>query len=125
MSVLKPIFPLLLCLLVACTDSAPDIDLSQNIDADLPPLAEIYTPLNGDTLPANTAFSLDYEVVRGSNGVYVEIHVDKNAPEKVVGTSGRHRVEGLSPGKHRLSVIEFDKRGKPTGAHASVSIMVE
>jgi hypothetical protein len=110
---------------LGCTDSTPDINISSDIDADLSPLAEIYAPEDGAILPADTPFALDYAVVRGTKGTYVEIQVDKGKASRVVLLSGRHFVQGLAPGKHRLSVTEYDKKGKPTGARAAVNITVK
>jgi hypothetical protein len=111
--------------MLGCKEPNPGINISSDIDADLSPLAEIYAPEDGATLAANQPFAFDYAVVRGSKGAYVEIQVDQDAPSRVVRLSGRHFIHGLAPGKHRLSVIEYDNKGQPTGARAAINITAE
>lgn len=114
-----------LFLVAACEGDPPEINLSTDVDKVYPPLAEIYAPKDGGTVPAHQSFALDYAVVRGTSGSYVEIQVDKKKPQKVALTDGRHLIEGLAPGKHRISITEYNKKGKPTGARAAVEITAQ
>lgn len=115
-------------ILLACTGcSNSDLEISsiQSGNEKLQPLLEIYAPSSGDTLPADTPFTLEYAVVRGSDGDYVEVQVDKQKPVKVAQTRGHHLVHGLPPGRHTIAVKEFDKRGQPTGGRTAVTIQVQ
>lgn len=116
------------CLLLACTacsDSDLEISTVQTGEGKPPSLVEIYTPNSGDTLPANTPFTLEYAVVRGGDGDYVEVQVDGQKPVKVVHIRGQHLVPGLPPGRHTIAVKEFDSHGRPTGGRTSVIITTQ
>lgn len=108
----------------ACSDSDLEISTAHSGDGTPPPLMEIYTPDSGDTLPANTAFTLEFAVVRG-NGEYVEVQVDKQKPVKVAQIRAHHLVPGLPPGRHTIEVKAFDKNGQPTGGRTSVTILTK
>ena len=116
---------LLIALLLSACGPEPEIDF-QAEDAGLPPpLIEIYQPLNGDTLPANEPFTIDYAVVRGTGGAYVEIGIDGQAPVRIQGLKGRHLMAGLAPGRHRLQIVEYTDKGKPTGGVALIELTAQ
>jgi hypothetical protein len=123
---MKPLFAAgLLLACAACSDSELEISAVQTGDGKPPSLVEIYTPNSGDTLPADTPFTLEFAVVRGGGGDYVEVQVDKKKPVKVAHTRGHHLVPGLPPGPHTIAVKEFDQHGQPTGGRTSVTITVK
>lgn len=109
----------------ACSDSDLEISAIQTGSDKPPSLVEIYSPNSGETLPADTPFTLEFAVVRGADGDYVEVQVDKQKPVKVAHTRGQHLVPGLPPGQHTIAVKEFDRRGKPTGGRTAVTIHVK
>lgn len=109
----------------ACSDSELEISAAQSGGGKLPALVEIYAPSSGETLPADTPFTLEYAVVRGGDGDYVEVQVDQQAPVKVAETRGHHLVPGLPPGTHTITVKEFDKHGRFTGGRTTVTITVK
>jgi len=90
-----------------------------------PPLIEVYEPVNGSVIPANTDFVVDYAVVRGKAGDYVEIRVDKQKPMRINSLEGRHLIKGLGPGRHTLLIEEHTADGKKTGGVARIEISAE
>ncbi len=129
-SAMRPSIPALfaLSLLTACGGEGK-LDFQtdfQAVDSDLPsPLIEVYTPLNGSTIPANSGFVVDYAVVRGKGGDYVEIHIDQQEPMRVNSLKGRHWMKGLSPGRYALLIVEYAADGKKTGGVARIEITAE
>lgn len=113
---------LLVALLLGACGPEPEMDFQASDAARPPPLIEVYEPLNGDTLPAGEEFVVDYAVLRGESGAYVEISVDGKPPRRIKGVKGRHRMEGLAPGRHRLQIVEYDSKGKPTGGVALIEL---
>ena len=110
--------------LLACSES----DLSiEHVDPFPVPdsLIEIYSPANGSKLPANKPFILDYAVVRGMDGAYVRIRVDKLRSVKITALSGRHHIDGLPPGPHRITVKEYNSEHEPTGGKAEINVFME
>ncbi len=92
-------------------------------DSNLPPsLIEIYEPVNGAVIPANTDFVVDYAVLRGNRGDYVEILVGEQKPMRINSLKGRHLIHGLAPGKHALLIVEYAADGKKTGGMARIEI---
>ncbi|HEB92020.1 MAG TPA: hypothetical protein ENI94_00805 [Gammaproteobacteria bacterium] len=113
-----------LSLLTACGDEGR-LDF-QTVDSGLPlPLIEVYMPLDGSTIPANSDFVVDYAVVRGKGGDYVEIRVDQQKPMRVNSLKGRHQMKGLNPGRYALLIVEYAADGKKTGGMARIEISVE
>lgn len=118
--------PALLALFLLSACGGEDKLDFQSADSGLPPpLIEIYEPLNGSVIPANTDFVVDYAVVRGNSGDYVEILVDKQKPMRVNSLRGRHLIHGLPPGRHTLLIVEHTADGKETGGVARIEISVE
>ena len=123
---MRRIVPALLALLLlsACGDK-DKLDFQSADNGLPPPLIEIYEPVNGAVLPAHSDFVVDYAVVRGSGGAYVEIIVDQQKPMRVTSLRGRHLIHGLAPGRHTLLIVEHAADGKKTGGMARVNITVE
>ena len=88
-------------------------------------LIEIYAPVDGSVIAADTDFVVDYEVVRGKRGAYVDIRVDRQEPMRVKSLKGRHRVQGLKPGSHTLLIVERAADGKKTGGVAKIEFVAE
>ncbi|HEX22934.1 MAG TPA: hypothetical protein ENH21_05830 [Chromatiales bacterium] len=98
----------------------------QATDSGLPPsLIEVYSPANGSVIPANSDFVVDYAVVRGKGGDYVEIRVDQQKPMRVNSLEGQHLIKGLNPGGHILLIVEHAADGKKTGGMARIEITAE
>jgi len=115
---------LTLSLLTAC-GGEDKLDF-QSGDSDLPPpLIEVYEPVNGSIIPADTDFVVDYAVVRGKVGDYVEIRVDKQKAMRVNSLKGRHMIKGLAPGRYTLLIVEHTAEGKKTGGTARIEITAE
>ncbi len=115
---------LALSLLTAC-GGEDKLDF-QAADSGLPPaLIEVYSPVNGSVIPANSDFVVDYAVVRGKGGDYVEIRVDQQKPMRVNSLEGRHLIKGLNPGGHTLLIVEHAADGKKTGGVARIEITAE
>ena len=117
---------LLLCfyafLLAACTENN-DFKFSDHTTATpSDSLIDVYAPMSGATLPRNTPFIFEYEVVRGKKGAYVKIQVDNQVPVTVHKTSGQHQIDGLAAGPHTISITEYTKEGKPTGGYTAVNV---
>jgi hypothetical protein len=108
-------------LLSACTD--PDINIPDRNSLGMSnPLIEIYSPLNGSTLPANTDFTLDYAILRSEDGHHIKIFVDKKRPMSVYKLEGKHRMHGLPAGQHRIQIIEYTKDGRKTGGNITLQL---
>ena len=123
---MRPTMPALfaLSLLTACGDEGK-LDF-QTVDSGLPlPLIEVYMPLDGSTIPANSDFVVDYAVVRGKGGDYVEIRMDQQKPMRVNSLKGRHQMKGLNPGRYALLIVEYAADGKKTGGMARIEISAE
>jgi hypothetical protein len=111
-------------LLMACSDSNLDIPDRNSIGGSRP-LIEIYAP-DGDTpLPANTPFTLDYTILRSPNGHHVKIRVDDKKPQIVMRLSGKHQVQGLPAGKHRVRITEYKKDGEETGGDITLTVTMQ
>ncbi len=123
---MRPIIPALLTLnLLSACGGEDKLDFQVLDSGPPPPLIEVYTPLNGSTIPANSDFVVDYAVVRGKGGDYVEIRVDQQKPMRVNSLKGRHRMKGLDSGRHALLILEYAADGKKTGGMARIEITVE
>ncbi len=108
-------------LVTACGDT--DITISTRGDAEAPDsLIEVYAPISGAVLPADTPFSLEYAVLRSSNGHHVSIQVDKQKPVKVNSLKGFHRMPGLPAGAHTLRVVAHTEDGTATGGQSIIHI---
>ena len=88
-------------------------------------LLEIYNPVNGSVLPANSPFILEYEVVRGEKGHHVKIQIDDQKPDIINEIRGRHFIEGLEPGPHTIILKEYTRQGAETGGIAIIHISME
>lgn len=116
-----PILLIFVVLLSACTEAdfnIPDrgsIGMSQ-------PLIEIYSPLSGSTLAADTEFVLDYAILRSEDGHHIKIYVDKKRPMSVFKLRGKHRMKGLPTGDHRIRIIEYTKDGRKTGGNITLQV---
>ncbi len=114
---------LLLLILSACSDGqAPDFGAGAPLP---PPLIEVYAPLPGSRVPAGGPLVVEYAVVRGKRGRYVEIQLDRRPAARVQGVHGRHLIEGLTAGEHTLILIERDAQGQATGGRAIVHFTAE
>jgi len=123
---MRRIVPALLALLLLSACGGEDKLDFQSTDSDRPPsLIEIYEPVNGSVIPAHTDFVVDYAVVRGSGGAYVEIIVDQQKPMRVTSLRGRHLIPGLAPGRHSLLIVERTTDGKETGGMARIEITAQ
>ena len=125
---MRPYLPALLALglLTACGDGRKDkIDIKVAEDVRSLPLIEVYQPANGSVLAADTEFIVDYAVARGLDGAYVVISMDGKKPVRINSLNGRHRMKGLTPGKHALLIEEFNAAGKKTGGTARIDFTVE
>jgi len=110
--------PALLLTLAACSDSAaPEFRAGAPLP---PPLIEVYAPRPGSQVPAGQALTVEYAVVRGKQGRYVKIRLDRQPPARVQGLQGRHLIETVRPGEHTLSLVERDAEGRETGGQAIV-----
>lgn len=89
------------------------------------PLIEIYAPIDGSVIAADTDLVVDYEVVRGKRGAYVDIRVDKQKPMHVKSLKSRHRIQGLAPGSHTLVIVERTANGEMTGGVAKIEFVTE
>ncbi len=113
-----------LSLLTAC-GGEDKLDFQTGDSGLPPPLIEVYEPVNGSVIPANTDFVVDYAVVRGKGGDYVEILVDKQKPMRVNSLKGRHLMKGLDHGRHTLLIAEHTADGKKTGGMARIEITAQ
>lgn len=86
------------------------------------PLIEIYSPLSGSTLPANESFILEYAILRSEDGHHIKIYIDKKRPMSVFKLNGKHRMNGLPAGKHRIQIIEYTKDGRETGGNITLQV---
>lgn len=103
-------------LLTACGESSLNIPDRNSLGMSQP-LIEIYSPLSGSTLPADTDFTLDYAVLRSEDGHHIKIFVDKKRAVSVHKLRGKHRMKGLPAGPHRIQIIEYTKDGRKTGGN--------
>ncbi len=108
-------------LLVACTDPDLNIPDSTSIGASQP-LIEIYSPAGDAVLPAGLPFVLDYAILRSPRGHHVKIRIDGGKPQIVVRRRGKHRIHGLPPGEHRISIVEYTKEGEKTGGAITLRV---
>ena len=111
-----------LCLffLSACQDN--DMAFNVPLSPQKVPILAVYSPNNGDVLAANEAFTLDYEVIRGSRGAYVAIQIDQQKPIIIYQVYGRHHIDPLPAGKHTIKIIEYTRGGEATGAQALIHL---
>ena len=86
------------------------------------PLIEVYSPLSNQPLPADTPFMLEYAVLRSENGHHIKIRIDNQRPQMVIKLEGKHRIQGLPAGKHRLQIIEYTKDGRKTGGNITLKL---
>jgi len=108
-------------LLSACTDA--DINIPDRDSLGMSnPLIEIYAPLSGSTLPADTDFVLDYAILRSEDGHHIKIRVDKKRPVSVHKLRGKHRMKGLPAGEHRIEIVEYTKDGRKTGGKITLQL---
>lgn len=111
-------------LFVACSDG--DLNIPDAKSMGIPDsLIEVYSPVSGSTLPANTDFVLEFAVVRGHEGAYVKLHIDKMRPVTLAKISGKHYINGLPAGPHTLTLVEYAHDGQPTGGEATINIIME
>lgn len=125
---MRAYLPVLVAVLLAACSRDENIDFEAQGLMDTgepPPLLEIFAPESGAVLPAGKSFILEYETVRGDKGAYVEIYLDKQKPVKVKGTRGPHQIDGLSPGKHVIYLVERTVDGRKTGGEARIVITAE
>jgi hypothetical protein len=117
---------ILAALLSACSESNLEIPDRNSMGVGMPqPLIEIYSPEGDAVLPADTPFTLDYAILRSSNGHHVKIRVDKKKPQIVIRLKGKHQIHGLSAGKHRIRITEFDKNGATTGGDITINVTMQ
>ncbi|NOX75627.1 MAG: hypothetical protein GXP17_03220 [Gammaproteobacteria bacterium] len=108
--------------IAACGDTEITISTQSDADASLS-LIEIYTPVSGAVLMADTPFSLEYAVLRSSNGHHVNIQIDKQKPVKVNSLKGFHRMPGLPAGAHILRIVAHTEDGTATSGQGIVRII--
>lgn len=117
-------WPALLCsvlLLGACGDSDLNIPDRDSLGMSQP-LIEIYSPSSDQPLPADTPFMLEYAVLRSADGHHIKIRIDNQRPQMVVKLEGKHRIQGLPAGKHRIQIIEYTKDGRKTGGNITLRL---
>ncbi len=115
---------LLPLLFVACSDADLNIPDPKSMGiADS--LIEVYAPVTGSILPADTGFVLDFAVVRGSQGAYIKLRIDKQRPVILNSLSGKHRIDGLPAGPHTLVITEYAADGRPTGGQVLINVVME
>ncbi len=114
----------LLLLLVACSDTELNVldPKSMGISA---PLIEVYTPVSGSILPADTDFMLEFAAVRGPKGTHVKLRIDKKRPVTLAGISGKHHIDGLPAGPHTIAIKGYASDGRPTGAQVIIKVFME
>ena len=108
-------------LLVACGDSDLSIPDRNSLGMSQP-LIEIYSPSSDQPLPADTPFMLEYAVLRSADGHHIKIRIDDQRPQMVVKLEGKHRIQGLPAGKHRIQIIEYTKDGRKTGGNITLQL---
>ena len=114
------------CLTLSACDNSSSITITDKSSIGIPDvLIEIHAPIHGSTLPANQPFILDYDVIRGDKGSYIQLRVDKQTPVKIAKTSGRHLMEPLPPGEHTITLTEFTANGHKTGGKAKISVIMQ
>lgn len=105
----------------ACGDSDLNIPDRNSLGMSQP-LIEIYSPVGDQPLPADTPFMLEYAVLRSADGHHIKIRIDDRRPQMVVKLEGKHRIQGLPAGKHRLQIIEYTKDGRKTGGNITLQL---
>lgn len=89
------------------------------------PLIEIYAPKGDVPLPADTPFTLEYNILRSPTGHHVKIRVDKKKPQIVVRRSGKHQMRGLPAGTHHIRITEYTKSGEETGGDIILTVTMQ
>ena len=103
-------------LLLAACESNNDINIPDRNSLGISqPLIEIYAPSSNDSLPADTPFIIDYAVLRSKDGHHVDFRIDNKKPVSVFKRQGKHRIQGLPAGKHRIQLTEYTRDGRLTG----------
>ena len=116
---------LLVAALLGACSSDENLDFRSG-DIDKPSaLIEIQRPIDGGVIPAGEDFVVVYEVVRGTDGAYVNISVDRQVPVRVNSLKGRHRMDGLPPGEHTLEIVEHMANGQRTGGVARIEFVAQ
>lgn len=110
--------------LVACSDTDLNIPAPKSMGMS-EPLIEVYTPVTGSILPADTDFVLGFAVVRGRKGAYIKLRIDKRRPVTLNILSGKHHIDGLPAGPHTITITEYTNDGRPTGGQASINVFME
>ena len=118
-------FVMLLSLLfVACSET--DFNIPDPGSMGIPDsLIEVYSPVSGATLPADTDFVLDFAVVRGNKGAYVKLRVDKMRSVTLAKISGKHHIDGLPAGPHTIALVEYTHDGRRTGGETIINVIME
>ena len=107
--------------LSACSESDFNIPNRNSVGMSNP-LIEIYSPVSGSSLPANESFVIDYAILRSEDGHHIKIFVDKKRPISVFKLRGKHSMDGLPAGKHRIQIIEYTKDGRKTGGNITLQV---
>lgn len=108
-------------LLAGCSDSELNIPDRNSLGMSSP-LIEIYSPQSGSSLPADTDFTLEYAILRSEDGHHVKIRVDDNKPMSVFKLQGKHHMQGLPAGKHRIQIVEYTQDGRKTGGNITLQL---
>jgi hypothetical protein len=114
----------LLLLFVACSDTDLNIPNPKSMGMS-EPLIEVYTPVTGSILPADTDFVLGFAVVRGREGAYIKLRIDKRRPVTLNNLSGKHHIDGLPAGPHTITITEYTHDGRLTGGQALIHVFME
>ena len=125
--------------IVACSDGSKETSQNETTTSEteiaMPDMAEkkgeastsagvtILSPKDGDKVP--TSFSVEYDVIASESGDHVHIDIDGGKPSVLKEMKGSFKFDGVAPGEHTISILENSSSHNPTGAKASIKVIVE
>ncbi len=98
---------------------------SKAVSGGPPGAVKIISHKDGDTVAANTAFVMEYEVTRSSGGDHLHIYIDGGKPDLVSEMKGSYEVATLSAGEHTIAIKEMTSGHSPTGSEAVIKIIAQ
>ncbi len=107
---------------VGASQAAPTLILTSDIQPS--PAIHIESPEDGATIRMGEPLTIDYQTEPGFKGEYLRFEIDGREPIITRELRGKRRIEGLSPGSHRIRLLLLNRAHADLGVEASVTVEV-
>ena len=83
----------------------------------------INSPTSGATVSAKSKVSVSYEAMLGSKGDHLHLYVDGKRIDVLRQLKSNTELDALTPGKHKICLVENTKSHASTGLESCVEVL--